>query len=191
MTAKVTSWLRLDRSGSVRDITDTITDTPFKDEENKEELPFLATATVNAGPDSRTPERELGRAAGLYQEGRGRFLKEKDYPAAIAVLDEALRSFLRAVELAPDDAEMLNNLGETLERIGIMYMNTMYLESAVGTFKKVVNLVPDNADSWAHIGVCLKDLGRTGESRFYFNRAREIRASGSDAPIGSSWNENQ
>ncbi len=202
--------------GSVRDITDSITDVPFKGEDEQEDLLSPATGAVNAGPETGVLKRVPGRSAGLYQEGRRLFREERDYLAAIAAFDEALknddklahiwndralcyrelndlaealRSFLRAVELAPDDPDMLNNLGETLERIGIMYMNTKYLESAVETFKRVVNLVPDNADGWAHIGICLKDLGRTGESRFYFNRARDIRASVTEVPAAVRRNE--
>ena len=43
--------------------------------------------------------------------------------------DEALKSFLRAVELAPGNAEILYELGETLEQMGVMQMNNKYLEA--------------------------------------------------------------
>jgi len=196
--------------GSVRDITDTISDMPFKNGVIEGEKFPLPVSPAGNTDESRILENILGKSTGYYREGVRLYLEEKNFPAAIAAFDqairideklpqawndrglcyreqndlaEALRSFLRAVELDPENIELLYYLGETLERIGVMYMNTKYLESAVETFKKVVDKMPDNADGWAHIGVCLKDLGRTGESRFYFDRARDIKAANRDTPI--------
>ena len=95
----------------------------------------------------------------------------------------ALKSLLRAVELSPDNPEFLFNLGETLEMIGVMYMSNKYLDSAIQTFKMVVNQMPNNASAWNHLGVCFKEMGKTDESKFYFDRARDITLWKKDTPI--------
>jgi len=82
---------------------------------------------------------------------------------------------MRAVELAPGNAEILYELWGTLEQMGVMQTNNKYLNAAVETFKMVVNILPNNMDSWNHIGICLKELGKPEESKFYFDRARDIK----------------
>jgi tetratricopeptide (TPR) repeat protein len=95
----------------------------------------------------------------------------------------ALKSLLRAVELAPENPELLFNLGETLEMIGVLYMSNKYLDSAIQTFKMVANQMPNNANVWNHIGICYKEMGKTEESKFYFDRARDIHIWKKDSPI--------
>lgn len=95
----------------------------------------------------------------------------------------ALKSLLRAVELAPENPEFLFNLGETLEMIGIIHMSNKYLDSAIQTFRMVVNQLPNNASSWNHFGICFKEMGKTDESKFYFDRAHDITLRKKDTPI--------
>ncbi|MDD1700451.1 MAG: response regulator [Methanoregula sp.] len=95
----------------------------------------------------------------------------------------ALTSLLRAVELEPDNPELLFNLGETLEMIGVLYLSNKYLGSAIQTFKMVANLMPNNSDTWNHIGICYKEMGQPEESKFYFDRARDIHIWKKDTPI--------
>jgi tetratricopeptide (TPR) repeat protein len=95
----------------------------------------------------------------------------------------ALKSLLRAVELAPENPELLFNLGETLEMIGVLYMSNKYLDSAIQTFKMVANQMPNNANTWNHIGICYKEMGKPEEAKFYFDRARDIHIWKKDAPI--------
>ena len=78
------------------------------------------------------------------------------------------------MELTPGNAVILYELGETFQQMGVMQMNNKYLEAAVETFKMAVNLLPNNMDSWNQIGICSNELGRSEESKFYFNRARNI-----------------
>jgi tetratricopeptide (TPR) repeat protein len=101
----------------------------------------------------------------------------------------ALKSLLRAVELSPDTPEYLFNLGETLETIGVNYMSPKYLESAIQTFKLVVNQLPNNASAWNHLGVCFKEMGKEEESKFYFDRARDITIWKKDTPINRKRNQ--
>ena len=95
----------------------------------------------------------------------------------------ALKSFVRAVELAPDTMEFLFNLGETLHLIGEQNMSNKYLESAIQTFKMVVAKMPNNADAWNHIGICYKEMGQIEESKLYFDRARDIHLWKNYTPI--------
>ena len=61
-------------------------------------------------------------------------------------------------------------------------MSNKYLDSAIATFKTVINLLPNNKDACNHIGICYKEKGQIEESKFYFDRARDIRIGNKDAP---------
>ncbi len=151
-----------------------------------------------------------GKAASCYKEGVLLYMKEKKNAEAIIAFNKALeiddnlpnvwndrglcfremgdnksalKSLLRAVELAPENPELLFNLGETLEMIGVLYMSNKYLESAIQTFKMVANQMPNNANSWNHIGICYKEMGKPEEAKFYFDRARDIHLWKKDTPI--------
>jgi len=87
------------------------------------------------------------------------------------------------VELAPGNVEILYDLGETLEQMGVMQMNPTYLKAAVETFRMVVNILPNNQESWNHIGICLNALGKPEEAKFYSDRARDISLWNKDSPI--------
>ena len=62
-------------------------------------------------------------------------------------------------------------------------MSNKYLDSAIQTFKMVTNQMPNNADAWNHIGICYKEMRQIEESKFYFDRARDIRLWKKDTPI--------
>jgi PAS domain S-box-containing protein len=155
-------------------------------------------------------DRILGRALSHYKEGVLLYGHEGKYREAIAAFDkaleidnnlvfvwndrgicyrelgefeEALKSFMRAVELAPDNVEVLYDLGETLEKIGIMQHDTSYLDAALQTFHMVAEKSANNAGAWNHIGVCLKEMGKPEESKIYFDRARDVRIWKKDTPI--------
>jgi DNA-binding response OmpR family regulator/Flp pilus assembly protein TadD len=151
-----------------------------------------------------------GKSSSFYKEGVILYMKEKKYPEAIVAFNNALeiddklpyvwndrglcfretgdnknalKSLLRAVELAPENPELLFNLGETLEMIGVLYMSNKYLDSAIQTFKMVANQIPNNASAWNHIGICYKEMGKPEEAKFYFDRARDIHIWKKDTPI--------
>jgi tetratricopeptide (TPR) repeat protein len=151
-----------------------------------------------------------GKATPFYKEGISLYKKEKKYAEAVVSFNKALeiddklpyiwndlglcyremkdnnnalKAFTRAVELAPDNPEFLFNLGETLEITGLLNMSNKYLDSAIATFKMVINQLPNNKDAWNHIGICYKEKGQIEESKFYFDRARDIRIGNKDTPI--------
>jgi CheY-like chemotaxis protein len=194
----------------VRDVTSTFKDVSIEEAEPVE-VPLPHGASADTVPASGgLMDWFLGKAAAQYKEGVNLYARKRNYRDAIAAFDraleidekiphvwndrgicyrtlgnydEALKSFLRAVELAPGNVEILYELGETLEQMGVMQMNNRYLEAAVETFKMVVNSLPNNMESWNHIGICLKELGRPEESKFYFDRARDIKLWKKDVPI--------
>ena len=197
--------------GTLRDITATFKDVVIKDD-TAEAATQLAEA-VSQQSSKKAPgifDKILGKTSSHYKEGVLLYMREKKYPEAIAEFDtalkiddklpqvwndrgicyrqmgdniSALKSLLKAVELAPENPEFLFNLGETLEMIGVLYMSNKYLESAIQTFKMVANQMPNNASVWNHIGICYKEMGQTDESKFYFDRARDIHLWKKDTPI--------
>ncbi|MFZ1897186.1 response regulator [Methanoregula sp.] len=202
----------------VRDVTSTFKDVSIGEEESAGVLSLSSAAPNKVGSSvgGGSIDRIRGKATAQYKEGVNLYARNLNYRGAIEAFDkaleideklphvwndrgiccrmlgdydEALKSFLRAVELAPGNVEILYELGETLEKIGVMQMNNKYLEAAVETFKMVVNFLPNNKDSWNHLGVCFKELGRSEESKFYFDRARDINLLKKDSPIPRKRNE--
>jgi DNA-binding response OmpR family regulator/Tfp pilus assembly protein PilF len=197
--------------GTVRDVTATFKDVVIPDSRLDEAAQLADIAsTETSKPATALFNRILGKASSHYKEGVILYVKEKEYTEAIAAFDKAiaiddtlayvwndrgtcfremgdlvnaLKSLLRAIELEPDNTELLFNLGETLEIIGVMNMSNKYLDSAIQTFKMVVNQMPNNAGAWNHLGICFKEMGKAEESKFYFNRARDITLWKKDTPI--------
>lgn len=201
----------------VRDVTSTFKDVSIEDVGPVQSPALPNGASAEAAPASGgLMNWILGKAATQYREGVDLYARKRNYRDAIAAFDraleideklsyvwtdrgicyrmlgdydEALKSLLRAVELAPANAETLYELGETLEQMGVLQMNNKYLDAAVETFKMVVNTLPNSMDTWNHIGICLKELGKPEESKFYFDRARDIKLWKKDTPIPRKRNE--
>ena len=163
-----------------------------------------------AGLFNKILSKSSGKTSAYYKEGVNLYTKEKKYPEALAAFNKALelddklprvwndrglcyremgdtksalKSLSRAVELAPDNLEFLFNLGVTLQTIGVQNMSNKYLDSAIQTFKMVTTKMPDNADAWNHIGICYKEMGQIEESKFYFDRARNLHFWDKQTPI--------
>jgi DNA-binding response OmpR family regulator/Flp pilus assembly protein TadD len=197
--------------GTVRDVTATFGDLMINDPtlDDASNLAKVASSETKK-PAKGLFDKILGKPSTYYKKGVTLYLKEKKYAEAIALFDQALeldqkvpqiwndrglcfretgdhksalKSQLRAVELAPENPEILFDLGETLEQIGVLHMNNKYLDSAIQTYKMVVNLMPNNASAWNHIGVCMKEMGKLEESKFYFTRARDIHLWKKDTPV--------
>lgn len=197
--------------GTIRDVTTTFSDVVIHDS-RQDESPQQLDAASGDPKKSKGGlfDKILGKSTTYYKEGVILYVREKKYAEAIAAFDKALesdaklayvwndrgtcfremgdhasalKSMLKAVELSPENPEYLFNLGETLEMIGVMYMSNKYLDSAIQTFKMVVNQMPNNATAWNHLGVCFKEMGKADESKFYFDRARDITLWKKDTPL--------
>jgi len=163
-----------------------------------------------AGLFTKILSKSSGKASAYYKEGVTLFKEEKKYDEALAAFNKALelddklprvwndcglcyremgdmksalKSLSRAVELAPDNPEFLFDLGVTLQTIGVQNMSNKYLASAIQTFKMVTTRMPNNADAWNRIGICYKEMGQIEESRFYFDRARNLHFWDKSTPI--------
>ena len=197
--------------GTMRDVTATFKDVVIRDDTTDAVAHLAEAASLQTSKKAVGMfDRILGKSSTYYKEGVLLYTREKKYPEAIAAFDKALeiddklpqvwndrglcyrgmgdnisalKSLLKAVELAPENLELLFNLGETLEMIGVLYMSNKYLESAIQTFKMVANQMPNNANVWNHIGICYKEMGQTDESKFYFDRSRDIHLWKKDTPI--------
>jgi len=204
---------RIASIGIVRDITATVKDLPIPAPSTVTEIPQVRKVVAAGPVQVSGPglfDRILGKAAGAYKEGIVLYARNLNYRDAIAAFDrsiaidpgfahawndrglcfrelgdydEALKSFVRAIELSPEDVEILFDLGETLEKIGVMRMDDKYLDAAIQTFNMVVDKLPNNASAWNHIGVCLKEMGKAEEAKTYFDRARDVRLWKKDQPI--------
>jgi PAS domain S-box-containing protein len=203
---------------TVRDVTATFKDIVILDEAQETGVRTAGVVSPQAAKPAAKGlfDKILGKTTSHYKEGVILFIREKSYPEAIVAFNKALeiddklphvwndlglcyremgdnknslKSLLRAVEIAPENPEFLFNLGETLEMIGVLYMSNKYLDSAIQTFKMVANVMPNNANTWNHIGICYKELGKPEESKFYFDRARDIHIWKKDTPIIPRRNE--
>ena len=195
--------------GTVREITATVKDLPLTAQVSEEKPAEAATAAAPA-PKAGIFDRLLGKAPNAFKEGVYLYIRELKYKDAIAAFDraiaanpnlsyvwnyrglayrdlgdynEAIKSFLRAVELEPESVEVLYDLGETLEKIGVMQRENKYFDAAIQMFKIVVNKLPNNEGAWNHIGVCLKESGKPEEARLFFDRARDVKLWKKDTPI--------
>ncbi len=194
--------------GTVKDVTNTFSDVIIK-EKGGLEPPDISSGGTAPVPSGSLINKFLGKATAQYKEGAILMGRERDYDGAIAAFDRALqidgnlayawndrgicyrekgdhtlalKSCLRAVELASENVECLYTLGETLETIGLLHMNSKYLDSAIQVFKMVVNIMPNNMAAWNNLGVCYKEMGRHEESKFYFDRARDIHLWNKNTP---------
>jgi Flp pilus assembly protein TadD len=143
----------------------------------------------------------MGRARSSHREGLRLSYREAKYPEALLHFDqaieidpshaaswhdravclrelgndsEALKSFIRAVELAPDDEEFLYSSAEMLRRLGILRGRKAHVEAAVQTLDRLVEINPNHADAWNALGICMKELGREITAQQYFERANGL-----------------
>jgi hypothetical protein len=146
--------------------------------------------------------RILGRAKAHYLQGLRLYYREGKYEEAIAEFDraleidpthafawndrgvclraleqneEALESIAKAVELAPNEEEILYTCAETLRKLGVLRDDDKILSAAVDTYNRLLERNPSNADAWNNMGVCAQEMGREDLSRQYFERARNLK----------------
>jgi len=136
---------------------------------------LFAVSGCASGRENQPQFGKSDPAAYHFQMGVS-YLGEGNYTSALFELDAAEK-------LDPDNPELLFNLGEILEMIGLLNMSNKYLDSAIATFKMVINQLPNNKDTWNHIGICYQEKGQIEESKFYFDRARDIHIANRDTPI--------
>jgi tetratricopeptide (TPR) repeat protein len=109
----------------------------------------------------------IERALALKSDGgalalHGRLLRELNRN------QDALASFTRAVEFAPDDADTLIARGNT-------YYDMKSFEAALADYESALSLRPDAAPIYNNRGNALRELGRSAEAINAFGRALALK----------------
>jgi uncharacterized protein (TIGR02466 family) len=86
--------------------------------------------------------------------------QRRDYPTAIALMQESLRLF-------PAQPEVANNLGNALKRGGNP-------EAALAWYRRALELQPRHIDAQRNLGLCQLALGQADEAIASFERSLEI-----------------
>ena len=137
-------------------------------------LAFMVTAGLGLSACVMTPERPALRVepnyrlqhagAGLAQ---GYALLAQRYEGE-ARWHEALQAWLKAVQAAPDDADLYNALGQAQAGLGDH-------EAAVQTLQRAVQLAPDQPALHNNLGYALMRAGRAEEARAALQRAMALQ----------------
>ena len=120
---------------------------------------------------------------------------------ALKRFDEAIKHYLKAIELNPDNAEARNNLGvaykengdltaaiesyqkaislkpdyvDAYNNLGIVYNELGMNENAVTSYKKALELKPDFAEVYNNIGVAFRALGKSEDAIIHYKKAIEL-----------------
>ena len=83
-------------------------------------------------------------------------------------IEEAEKSYKKAIELKPDFPEAHNNLGNTLFELS-------KIDEAETSLKKAIELKPDYAEAHYNLGVTLQNLGRLDEAEKSYKKAIELK----------------
>ena len=129
--------------------------------------------TVRAGTRMRSP-----RLTRPLRSNRPMLLPWHDRGICLRALErneEALASLTKALELSPDDEEILFSCADTLKKIGILRDDEKILTAAMEAYNRLLEKNPSNADAWNNMGICAQEVGREDLSRQYFERARDLK----------------
>jgi predicted O-linked N-acetylglucosamine transferase (SPINDLY family) len=111
----------------------------------------LARELLRSHPD----DGFLWKSLGAMLQGQGR-------------QQEALAAKQRAAELAPNDVEVLCNLGRS-------YFELERRDEAAAALRAALHLQPDHAQAWNNLGLVLNAQGQVAEAGQHFERAIALR----------------
>ena len=83
-------------------------------------------------------------------------------------LEDAEKSYKKAIAIKPDYAEAHSNLGLTLKELG-------RLEDAETSYKKAIAIKPDYAEAHSNLGATLQELGRLKDAETSYKKAISIK----------------
>ncbi len=108
----------------------------------------------------RFPESQESFSWAHNRLGMALVAQEKDYGEAIAC-------YRKALEIHPDDAAALSNLGVALARIG-------NIDEAIETYESALRIEPDLAQTHFNLAMALRFRGRSDEADEHLQRAAEL-----------------
>jgi tetratricopeptide (TPR) repeat protein len=111
----------------------------------------LWRTTLSRNPDCWMAHNNLG--SHLYHKGH---------------LEQAMEHYQMAIQLNPNDAEVLSNLGGALDAQG-------RLEEAIETLRQAIQIDPNHFDAQYNLGIALADKGRFDEAIANYYRAIQIK----------------
>ena len=79
----------------------------------------------------------------------------------------AIQCYKKALELSPNDASALSNLGSSLSSIG-------HNEAAISTFQKAIKINPNEPLAWYNAANILCDTGEYKEALIYYERSIKL-----------------
>ena len=88
--------------------------------------------------------------------------------------EDAAKEFRRAIELQPDHAEAMNNLGNVLLQLG-------KTDEALAQYRKAFQIRPTYADALNNLGLALLQQGKLSEATGHFLAALDLRPQYADA----------
>lgn len=129
---------------------------------------YVASQLLNSGQDTEASSRlwlALADLEPVPRPRRGKFVlyvSMSEYQCGEFAKAEALAR--TAMELAPEDAEIVNNLG-------LVLMARKDVPGAVKCFERTLEMDPGYTDAMENLGIYHLKRGRPGEARGFFRRA--------------------
>ncbi len=185
--------------GKVRDVTDEMGAELLNKPVQAAHAPKTSESPLVSKPGMF--DKILGKAKSLHREGLRLSFREGKYLEAIPYFDqaleidpslpyvwhdrgvcfreigrdtEALRNFNKAVELAPNDEELIFSRAEMLKTIGILRNRQDFIELAIQNLNLLLEKNPNHSEAWNCLGICSRELGKDALSRQYYEKSREL-----------------
>jgi protein O-GlcNAc transferase len=155
---------------------------------NKNKLNDLNQYLISQVNRSSPPQSDIDRLTNYYQDGNyddaetlAKSITEQfpKYPFGWKVLGavfkqtgrliESLAPSQKCVQLEPKDAEVQNNLGNTLDELG-------RFKEAEASYKQAIALKPDYAKAHNNLGVTLQKIGKLDEAEACYKQAITLKS---------------
>ena len=93
--------------------------------------------------------------------------------AGLSLMDDAVKSYEKAVAIKPDYADAHFNLGNILRDLG-------ELDGAIKSFVKTIEIMPEHDEAQYNLGVTLQELGQLDEAIEQYEKALSINPENAD-----------
>ena len=93
--------------------------------------------------------------------------------SALSLMDDAVKSYKKAVAIKPDYADAYYNLGNILRDLG-------ELDSAIKSYAKTIEIMPEYNEAQYNLGATLQQLGQFDEAIEQYEKALKINPKNTD-----------